>query len=154
MKRTTIALLFVLVGTTACGDDQQPEEGRALYDRIMSESYQDFQTAPGYDMPKASNAPHSDNTQIFVNDLVAQALEAGEPITEWPVGSLIVKDGYSGGELDIIAAMDKREDGWFWAEWLDAGSPDTDYSGKPDICIDCHEPGDDFVLGFDFPSGG
>ncbi len=83
------------------------------------------------------------------------ALAATTPITEWPEGSLIVKDGYdSDNALDLIAAMEKRADGWFWAEWLDHESSTSDFSGKPDICIDCHQPGDDFVLGFGFPSGG
>src|SRR5690606_14195265 len=97
---------------TGCGDDQMPEDGRALYDRSMAERYQSFRRAPGYESPQPSNAPHSDDTQVFVNGVVADALDAGEPITSWPVGSLIVKDGYSGGELDIIAAIDKRADGW------------------------------------------
>lgn len=155
------SLLFAVLGvttalaTTGCGDDQAPDEGRALYERIMSENYQSFQTAPGYETRLPSQAPHSDETQIFVNGTVADVLAAGEPITEWPVGSLIVKDGYTDdGELDLIAAMDKRDDGWFWAEWLDASDSETDFSGKPDKCISCHEAGDDFVQGFAFPSSG
>ncbi len=154
MTRTTLPIIALIFSTAACGDDQNPDEGRALFERIQSENYESFATAPGYDAPRPSQAPHSDNTQIFVNDIVASALSAGEPITEWPVGSLIVKNGYdSDNALDIIAAMDKRADGWFWAEWLDHTDPSTDFSGKPDLCISCHEVGDDFVQGFAFPGG-
>lgn len=154
MKQPTLLLCAIFL-TTACGDDQSPDEGRALYERIQSESYQSFAKAPGYDTPQPSQAPHSDITQIFVNDVVAAALAANEPITEWPVGSLIVKDGYdSDNDLAVIAAMDKREDGWFWAEWLDPTDSSTDFSGKPELCLDCHDAGDDFVQGFAFPGGG
>ena len=152
MTRPTFLLIALCLSSTACGDDQAPDEGRALYERIQSENYESFQTAPGYDTTMPSQAPHSDHTQIFVNSVVADALASETPITEWPVGSLIVKNGYdSDMELDIIAAMDKRDDGWFWAEWLDHTSSESDFSGKPDTCISCHEAGDDFVQGFGFP---
>ncbi len=54
MKKTILsaATLILAVATVACGDDQQPEEGVALYERIQSENYQSFATAPGYDVPQ------------------------------------------------------------------------------------------------------
>jgi hypothetical protein len=67
------------------------------------------------------------------------------------VGSLIVKDGFSGGELDLIAAMDKRDDGWFWAEWTDTTGESAEFSGKPEVCTDCHSAGADFVRAFALP---
>jgi hypothetical protein len=30
---------------------------------------------------------------------------------------------------------------WFWAEYDDDGDPD--YSGRPDVCVDCHCDGSD-----------
>jgi hypothetical protein len=80
---------------------------------------------------------------------VADALSAGEAIDAWPTGSRIVKDGFDDGDLDLIAAMEKREDGWFWAEWDDEG--DVIYSGTPELCTDCHRSGDDSVRAFSFP---
>ncbi len=155
MKISTLVPVLLLLAPIGCGDDQAPDEAAALFERIQSDNYRSFATAPGYDTPQASSAPHSDNTQVFINDVVADVLELGEPITEWPLGSLIVKDGFdSDGELDLIAVMEKRADGWFWAEYLDLPSSDSKYSGKPDICINCHSAGDDLVLAFSFPSGG
>jgi hypothetical protein len=81
---------------------------------------------------------------------VADVLAEKKPLAEWPVGSLIVKDGYSNdGELELVAAMEKREGGWFWAEWDGKGS--AKYSGSPDICTDCHSRGADFVRAFSLP---
>lgn len=155
MKTPILSLVALALAATACGDDQAPDEAAALYDRLMSENYRSFETAPGYETAKPSQAPHSDNTQIFVNSVVADALAAGEPITSWPVGSLIVKDGFdSDDEHALIAAMDKRDDGWFWVEYLDPTSSESKYSGKPELCLNCHEAGDDFVQGFAFPGGG
>jgi hypothetical protein len=135
------AAALAIVG---CGDDQQPEEAALLWQRIHDENYKAFQTAPGYEQPLASNAPHSDNTQVFLNATIAAAL-TGPSISEWPTGSLIVKEGTSDdGELDIVAVLDKRADGWFWAEY--DGGGDVLFSGKPDTCIDCHSGStNDFV---------
>jgi hypothetical protein len=87
--------------------------------------------------------------EIFVNDVVADAL-ASEGLAEWPVGSLIVKDGYADdGTLELVALMEKRQDGWFWAE-LD-GEGNALYSGEPAICVDCHDAGSDLVRAFSLP---
>ena len=142
------ATLALLIGT-GCGDDQQPEQARALYRELQSLEYRTWQRAPGYETRRGSNAPHGDDVDIYINDVVADALDNGVPDGEWPLGSLIVKDGFDGSDLELVAVMDKREDGWFWAEYDDEG--DSIYSGKPDLCIDCHRGGDDFVRAFGFP---
>ncbi|MDX2087623.1 MAG: hypothetical protein SFX73_07225 [Kofleriaceae bacterium] len=145
MKPTLCFLL--LGGMAACGDDQQPEEAAALLTRIRAESYRDWERAPGYEVRRQADSPHSDEVDIYINPTVSLALQAG-PLPAWPRGSLIVKDGFDGDELELIAVMEKREDGWFWAEYFD---DDSKYSGKPGVCIDCHEDGDDFVLAFELP---
>ena len=150
MARATRLWPWLLLASSAgCGDNQQPEEAAALWQRIHDEGYQGWETAPGYDSPRPSNAPHSDRTQVFLNPVVVDALQ-GPPISRWPVGSLIVKDGYSdGGELELVALMEKREDGWFWAEYDAEGDPD--YSGHPDVCIDCHADAADSVFTLALP---
>lgn len=45
--------------------------------------------------------------------------------------------------------MQKREAGWYWAEFDAAG--DVSYSGAPRLCIDCHASGADAVRAFDLP---
>ena len=135
----------------ACADNEQPAEARALWQRLQELEYRNFTRAPGYEMRRDSDAPHSDRVDIYINQVVADALAAGEPLEEWPIGSLIVKDGFDGGSLDLVAAMEKREDGWFWVEWTDPGSDDAKYSGTPELCIDCHDSGNDFVRAFPLP---
>ena len=67
------------------------------------------------------------------------------------MGSIVAKDGYADdGSAVLIAAMEKREDGWYWAEW-DAETDESEYSGRPGLCIDCHSSGADYVRAFGFP---
>lgn len=134
---------------SGCGDDQDPEGASDLLDRMRAEDYQSWERAPGYESPQTSNAPHGDEVVIFVNDVVAEALASEESLSAWPKGSLIAKDGTEDGEIVLISAMEKRDDGWFWAEW--DGDGESIYSGKPELCTDCHASGDDFVLAFGFP---
>lgn len=145
-------LLLLPIALLACGDAQAPDEAIALYERIHAENYRGFARAPGYETRQPSAAPHSDHVDIYVNDVVAEALAAGEPLSSWPIGSLIVKDGFTDdGKLDLIAAMDKRDTGWFWAEWVDPDDPDAKFSGAPNVCTNCHASGADFVRAFGFP---
>jgi len=81
-------------------------------DRIHAENYRSWARAPGYETRRASNAAHGDAVDIYVDDTVTIAL--GVPgILVWPVGSLIVKDGFNNGDFDLVAAMEKRGNGWF-----------------------------------------
>ncbi len=150
MHRLGLALgLLSLVAS--CGDDQDPAGAASLLQRLRDQSYQEWDRAPGYGERRTSSAPHGDQVEIFVNDVVADSLGAGQALESWPVGSIVAKDGYADdGSLDLIAAMEKREDGWYWAEW--DGDDDTSiYSGKPAICIDCHASGADSVRAFGLP---
>ena len=140
-------LVMALFG---CTDNQNPESAKQLWAAIHAESYHDWQHAPGYETRRHSNAPHGDEVTIYVNDALAARLAAQAPLDTWPVGSTIVKDGFDGNKLDLVAVMDKRADGWFWAEYSSDG--DASYSGHPDLCIDCHRSGADFVRAFGFPA--
>jgi hypothetical protein len=143
-----LALVPLALAVAGCTDDQDPEGAMELWDRVHAEGYQSWQRAPGYETRRPTDAPHADEVEIFVNPVVVEAL-AGPAITSWPVGSLIAKDGYADGEIDLVALMEKRSDGWFWAEYDADG--ESSYSGKPDICIDCHSSGADLVRAFGFP---
>lgn len=144
-----MALALLASLTSGCRDDQAPDEAAELWTRIHDAQYRSWVRAPGYATRKPTDAPHSDAVEIFVNDVVENAL-GGSAITAWPDGSIIVKDGYdSDGSLDIVAAMEKRGTEWFWVEWSEAG--ESLYSGKPNICTDCHAPGADGVRAFGFP---
>ena len=131
-----------------CGDDQDPNGAAELWTRIHAENYRSWARAPGYETRRASNAAHGDAVDIYVDNTVSLAL--GAPgITVWPMGSLIVKDGFDNDDFELVAAMEKRGDGWFWVEWNTEG--EASYSGKPSLCIDCHEGGSDSVRAFSLP---
>jgi hypothetical protein len=147
-RAPALALVGALV---ACGDNQEPEEAEALWERIHGENYRGFARAPGYEARRPSNTAHSDQVDIYVNDVLFDSLSQ-QGLAAWPLGSLIVKDGFtSDGELALVAVMDKRDSGWFWAEYTDVESGDAKYSGAPAICTDCHASGSDFVRAFGFP---
>lgn len=152
--RVNSSVALLVLGLTAlpgCGDDQDPDGASELYDRVRAEDYTSWSRAPGYATRQPTNAPHADAVEIFLNDVVEGALASPAGATEWPVGSIIVKDGYtSDDELEIVAVMEKRDDGWFWAEY-DAASGESLFSGKPATCLDCHDSGSDFVRAFALP---
>lgn len=133
----------------ACGDNQDPSGARALWQSIHEQDYRSFQRAPGYETKRRSNAPHGDDVIIYVNERLAQALAAAQPIDSWPEGALIVKDGFDGSELELVAVMEKRSTGWYWAEYGADG--DASYSGAPELCTNCHRSGADYVRAFGFP---
>jgi hypothetical protein len=140
---------ILIAGLVACRENDDPMGAEDLLEQVQAQDYRSWQRAPGYEERRTSDAPHSDNVEIFVNDVVAGAL-AAPGTTEWPVGSIIVKDGYTdAGELSLTALMEKRDDGWYWAEYDGEGT--SLYSGKPAICTDCHGSGSDFVRAFALP---
>lgn len=148
--RSKLPAVVLSLLAAACGDNQGDEAGaRALLARVQADEYRTWDRAPGYEVRRETNAPHSNAVDIYVNDRVAEVLALAEPAERWPDGSIIVKDGFSGSSLEIIAVMEKRADGWFWAEYDSAGDPD--YSGRPEICTDCHRRGSDYVRAFALP---
>lgn len=150
MRARFILALTFLVSGIGCGDDQDPEGAAALLTQVQAADYRSWARAPGYETREPSRAAHGDSVDVFINDVVVDALANGVSGNAWPEGSIIVKDGYDGGDLFLIAIMEKRADGeWFWAEYNDGG--DSLFSGTPQICLGCHRIGDDWVRSFYFP---
>jgi len=141
-------MCFVALLVACASDDQAPQEARSLLAQVRSDNYRTWKRAPGYEQRRPAASPHSDAVDIFVNDVVAKALADAKPLSEWPEGSVIVKDGWDGSDLELVAIMQKRADGWFWAEYFD---DESKFSGKPGICIDCHAKGADSVRAFPLP---
>jgi hypothetical protein len=142
-------LLLIAGFALGCGDNQDDAGARDLLARARADGYRSWQRAPGWESRRPSNAPHGDAVDIYVNDVVARVLSTGDHDGAWPEGAIIAKDGWDGAELELIALMEKRSDGWYWAE-LDADGEPA-YSGRPDLCIDCHESGSDQVRAFALP---
>ena len=144
--RFAIALVLLC---TACGEDQEPERARALFDRLEAEDYRTWARAPGFAERQESRAAHGDAVDIFINDVVEADLASIDRLERWSDGAVIVKDGYEGGELCFIAVLSKEEGEWFWAEY--DGGGDTLFSGTPEICTGCHSLGDDSVRALYLP---
>jgi hypothetical protein len=150
-KHLLLTLVAVLAAGCAGDDDENQDHGGALelLAAVRAENYRGWSRPPGWETRVPSNAPHGAAVDLYVNDTVARALESGAPLAVWPEGSTIVKDGWNGAELRLIAIMDKRSDGWYWAEYDASGEPD--YSGHPATCTSCHSSGSDFVRAFRLP---
>lgn len=146
MKRWLPALL--LAALVSCGDDDidDPAAAQAFLSRLQSENYRGWSRAPGWDARKKSISSHGDEADIYVNQTLADT-PAGA--SSWPQGSVIVKDSFRGGGLRLIAAMEKRADGWYFAEWASDG--EVKFAGRPDTCTNCHSSGQDEVLAFGLP---
>ena len=91
---------YIVLGFTlglfvaGCGDNQDPAGSRQLWTDLQVLDYRNFPRAPGYETREPSNAPHGDEVDIYINEILAQALESEGPITAWPEGALVVKDGF------------------------------------------------------------
>lgn len=146
--RAARVLVTALALVSGCRQNDEPGEAGVLYAQVQGE-YRAWQRAPGYEKRTPTDAPHGDAVEIFVNDELAAALGGG-PIEAWPVGAIVAKDAYSAdGELEAIALMEKREEGWFYAEYDADGAPL--YSGQPALCVDCHASGADSIRAFALP---
>lgn len=143
----TAMSLMLLCSSIACGDDQAPEQAQELWKRIRHEQYRTWSRPAGYGERRASSQPHGAQIDVYCNDVAAGALAAGAKT--WPDGSLFVKDGFDGAELDVVTAMEKRGGRWFFAEWDADG--DSKYSGRPGVCLDCHGSGDAAVRAAPLP---
>ena len=134
----------LVAGLMSCSDNQDSEGASALWTRLQSSSYRTSFVRPvGYEQRTPSKTAHGDQVEIFINTIARDTLARVPAPTSMPPGAVIVKDVYKNGELKLIAAMEKRYDGWFWAEWDAKG--DAVYSGRPGLCIDCHRRGEDFI---------
>jgi hypothetical protein len=150
-----VALVIALIGGTmalvGCGSDEpsdsETSDAAMLWDEIRG--HNGWDKAPGYRSMQPAEGPHGDQVLIFVNDDMAAALEStGE--TEWPVGSIVVKEFFEEGDIIGMVVMEKRDDGRFWGSYSPAGEV---YDSGVDlaVCEDCHADGSDGVLAFSLP---
>jgi hypothetical protein len=150
MHRLFVALGLVLCLPSMAGCRNEDEGGAiALWEDFQAADYRSWARAPGFPGRTPSTAAHGDAVEIFINDTLVEALASGDKLTAWPEGSLIVKDGFKEGEPHLVAAMEKREDGWFFAEYEPDG--EVSFSGTPRVCTGCHDAGADYVRAFGFP---
>lgn len=155
MLARVTALVMASLVLSACGQDDDHEGARVLWAKINAgPGFRSWDRAPGFPTRKPSFTAHASAVEIFVNADLSSALATPRTtsLTEWPVGSVIVKEGFSGDSRKLVAVMEKRADGWFWAEYDDGG--DSKYSGHPSVCTDCHDNRkgySDWVYAFELP---
>ncbi len=143
----------------AC-DGSDPDDGaRALLEQVEAADYRSWARAPGFEELVESAAPHGNFTEVFINEVLVEAL-AADPgsLDEWPVGSILVKDGWddeAATERTILAIMEKRELGWYFEEYTEFGADaEPAFAGldpEPGICTGCHSAGADMVWAFGLP---
>jgi hypothetical protein len=149
-----------VITSAGCGQDDDPEGARVLWDKVNAGAgFASWQRAPGYGVRRASFTAHASAVEIFVSPEVTATLTPPAartaPVTAWPVGAIIVKEGFSSvthGSRKSVAVMERRQDGWFWAEYDDGGT--SIYSGRPTVCVDCHshrQSYSDWVYSFELP---
>jgi hypothetical protein len=152
MKKLPLVIAVALAAAVACGQDDDPEGARVLWDKVnAAPGFRSWRRAPGYPTRQPSFTAHADAVEVFVNQEIANVLDT-KAVQTWPLGSIVVKEGFSGSSRKLVAVMEKRADGWFWAEYDDSGSPM--YSGRPSVCVDCHEKRQsysDWVYSFELP---
>lgn len=151
MRRLAWGLIAVVL-MAGCGDEDavDTDGGRVLLARVQAEDYRQWRRAPGWDSRLPSiGGGHGGQLDIYVNQAIAELLDSGRSVGALPSGSTIVKDVWNGTSLHAIAIMDKREDGWYWAEYQASG--EVLAAGHPHGCLDCHERGADYVRAFVVP---
>jgi hypothetical protein len=95
-----------------------------------------------------SDTMHDAFTQVWLNTSALGTIEAAAG-GDLPVGSVAFKESYSdaaGATLTGSTAMYKASDdyGWFFASYDASGG--LKQSGRMDMCIGCHEAGQDHIL--------
>lgn len=153
-RRAVFAILGLALVGGACADR---DEAAMLRDEIRGDDYRrTYARAPGWSLPRqpSEGGPHGGFIDVYVNDVLQEAIDTGEPLSQWPEGSIIVKDGFSaqsGGEFEYFSFMERRDDGWFWGEYR-GGSDRLVAAGLNDRrCAGCHSSGQDSVRAFDLP---
>lgn len=156
MRRAVIlAFAFLLIG---CRQNDDPEGAKALYAKVNQGAgfrAAPWRRAPDFPRRTPSFTAHSREVEIWINEPMAKAIDGPEPVGQWPVGSIVVKEGFSSDERQIVAIMEKRQDGWHWVETDGEGEPLwSATNGKPDICVECHDNRaqySDWVYSIEFP---
>jgi hypothetical protein len=94
----------------------------------------------------ASASPHG-SFKLRFNAIAWASLDAsGElpPGARFPEGSVIVKEVYSGNDINVYAVMKKAPsdayagDGWVWSEYSKDGSVAFSVTNKGNGCVSCH----------------
>lgn len=142
----------------ACDGDPgfAPAPDHELLTQVQTEKYREWTRAPGRDMRLATKAPHGHMLEIFINAPLAEAQANADGLgrTAWPEGSIAVLEGYADElttELSQVAIMQKKHGVWYWEQYQGDDLERPRFSGRPDVCLGCHNTGQDFTRSFGLP---
>ena len=152
-------LATIIVVMQSCKKNKNDTDSdNALYSEVKASGYSFYQN--GTILSAASASPHG-SFKLRFNGTAQSALDSTGELPSghsFPNGSIIVKEVYSGGSLNLYAVMKKATSngnagsGWVWAEFKTDGSASFSTSKKGDGCISCHSnnPNRDLTRTFDF----
>ncbi|HEX6244123.1 MAG TPA: hypothetical protein VFZ61_24575, partial [Polyangiales bacterium] len=124
-----------------------PSEAAALLRYLRAGEYKGFQRESA---PHASSGPHGGRVLTYVNDLLADSLDAGA--AQHPRCAASIKELFLGqDELSGWAVLVKTEDdtrhgnGYYWLEVIRTDATSADYQGHGlGACVGCHSTGRDY----------
>ncbi|PBQ33882.1 hypothetical protein CNR22_19530 [Sphingobacteriaceae bacterium] len=150
--------LIVLMALICCTKDQGKNPSLAYTDYALLDSckqnrhyyYKDDATT----LLSGAHGPHG-TFKLRFNTIAYRALtdKGTLPVGNvFPDGSLIIKDIYSGGALNLYALMYKRSGTWLWAEIEPGGNIHHSINSAESICTGCHSQSGnrDLAVSFNF----
>src|SRR3954464_14742615 len=97
MRSEIATLLLIWVGAGGCANHNEDPDGAAvLLAKVTSQGYRAWARAPGHEGRTPGTGPHGGAIDVYVNNVVHDAVVKGQTIAAWPAASLIVKDGFDG----------------------------------------------------------
>lgn len=147
-----VMLALAALSLAGCAEEEEAESLRA---QLQGEDFRNsFRRAPGLARPlHRVDGPHGYFADIYINGPIADAIDAGVPLSAWPEGSIIVEEAWATRESetpDFMLVMERRRDAWFWVSWHGDGSLLSAGEGLR-ACVRCHDAGADQVRSFGLP---
>ncbi len=148
MRKTIITIGLILASIIiiqSCKKDKANSDAdNALYGEITAGGFTYYQS--GNLLSGVSPSPHGSFKLRFNSTAFAALDSTGELPTgsSFPTGSIIVKEIFSGSNINLYAVMKKDPSNgnagrsWVWAEFNTNGSAAFSASKKGDGCISCH----------------
>jgi len=158
---TATIIVVILLKSCVYHDLSDPEivdaTDASLFDEANESGYTYYQS--GNTIAAAAQSPHG-MFRLRFNSIAFQALDASGELPEdgrFPNGSVVVKESYVNGTLNILSVIKKSPtdpnagDGWVWAEYQIDGTPAVSIEGNGNFCTGCHNdtPNRDLVRTFD-----
>jgi hypothetical protein len=144
--KTIIKFLCAAFFLSSCKNEKSDSADKELYDETLNGSYTYYQNSNTI-LNAAGNSPHG-TFKLKFNGTAQAALDSTGKLpvgSEFPTGSLIVKEIYSGGTSLTLYAIMKKAPGnvnagsnWLWSEYKPGGETVVSVTDKGSGCISCH----------------